>query len=126
MNSLYAHLNKCCVNVMGCECYNNSVSIIYGDSEYFYINENDSSSFTFYYIDGDGQEQFYDENNSLGCILDPKTNEQTNKAFWTSGHCIHVWSTDPNATAESMTNAKSAKKIHHKLIPKTYKPIDDV
>lgn len=122
MNSLYTDLNKCCVNVMGCGCYNNSVSIIYGDSEYFYINKNDSSSFTFYYIDGYGQEQFYDVNNSLGCILDPKTNKQTNEQpLWSSSYCIHVWSTDPSTTSLP-TNAQSAEKIHHKLTPKIYKP----
>ena len=101
-DSLYVELNKCYVNIMARNCYDESkiVSIIYGDSEYFYIDPKFKYKYNFgngevsllktYYLDSNGDEIEINYT-SYGKVLDPKTNIQVEINLNDSANCIHIW-----------------------------------
>lgn len=87
IKNLYKDLNRCCVNVMGCECYNNSVSIIYNDNEYYYIDTSCSNVLTCYYLDSDNKEI---EITSYGVIYN-SFNQSNQTINAEDSSCIHQW-----------------------------------
>ena len=88
MDSLYTDLNKCYVNIMNCDCYSSPTSIIYGDHEYYWIDESCSNVLTTYYLGTDGKEQII---SSYGVIIDPMSNTKYGSELNSNSQCLHIW-----------------------------------
>lgn len=114
MDSLYTDLNRCCVNMMGYECYGSNKSIIYGDNEFYYIDGSCSNALTYYYLNNDNEEQNI---TSYNIVFDPNTNTKIDDTYKDS-YCIHIWYPS-HINKPVYNNTLCTKTIYHPIKVKT-------
>lgn len=115
IENLYKDLNNYCVNMAKCDCYKDDTltSIIYGDSEYYCIDQNCSNVLTCYYLDNENTEHTI---SSYGVIFDSDNDLLSSSYSFGNSECIHVWyPTGLGITPEDYTGLNSAIIVYHPI-----------